>query len=283
MKKVRLLIFLVPALVLIACGNNPQSQGPAEEKTAGAEDVTQMTAAPSGNDTAVPVISGKVAETIDAGIYTYVLLDDGTGKQIWAAIPATNLEVGEEVSLRGGDMVMENFYSKTLNRTFEKLIFTTGVLHKDGMAGTGAGNIADGTPDPVETSVSGGSAVNVVPPVDGLNVEKASGLNGYRVGELFEQAVALEKKTVAVKGLVVKISRNIMGKNWIHLQDGTGVPEKNTHDLVVTTADDAKEGDIVVVEGKVSVSKDFGFGYEYDVILEDAGVHIVVKPPIDGV
>ena len=64
----------------------------------------------------------------------------------------------------------------------------------------------------------------------------------------------------------------IMGKNWLHVKDGTGT--SGTDDLVVTTSVTAKVGDKVLVNGKVSSDKDFGSGYRYDVIIEDAEVTI---------
>lgn len=77
-----------------------------------------------------------------------------------------------------------------------------------------------------------------------------------------------------VKGQVVNISPNIMGKNWIHIQDGTGDAAKNTHDLVVTSAVLVERGAVVSLEGVLAADKDFGFGYRYDVIIENA---VVVK------
>ena len=75
-----------------------------------------------------------------------------------------------------------------------------------------------------------------------------------------------------VRGKVVKNSRMIMGKNWLHLQDGTGEPDKKQHDLVVTTMADATEGEIVTVEGVVAANRDFGAGYNYQVLIENAKV-----------
>jgi phosphopantetheine adenylyltransferase len=63
-----------------------------------------------------------------------------------------------------------------------------------------------------------------------------------------------------------------MGKNWIHLQDGSGDPMKNTHDLVVTTSETAAKDAVVVVEGVLSKDKDFGAGYRYQAIIEDAKI-----------
>jgi hypothetical protein len=120
---------------------------------------------------------------------------------------------------------------------------------------------------------SGGSARAIVP-YAGLQVDKATAPNSYTVGELFANAAELNKQKVTVKGQVVKISPNIMGRNWIHIQDGSGNPEKNTHDLVITADQMVQKGDIVSFEGTLSADKDFGFGYRYTVIIEDA---VVVK------
>ena len=75
-----------------------------------------------------------------------------------------------------------------------------------------------------------------------------------------------------MRGKVVKFTPEIMGKNWIHLQDGTGAA--GTSDLTVTTSASAKTGDTVTVKGILVVDKDFGYGYAYDVIIEDAEVTV---------
>jgi hypothetical protein len=67
----------------------------------------------------------------------------------------------------------------------------------------------------------------------------------------------------------VKYNEQIMGRNWLHIRDGSGTAGKD-NDLTVTTADKAAVGDVVVVKGKVQVDKDFGAGYSYPVIVEDA-------------
>ena len=107
-------------------------------------------------------------------------------------------------------------------------------------------------------------------PFSKQKVEKSTAQNGYTVGEIFEKAASLNKQKVTVRGQVVKVNPNIMGRNWLHIQDGTGDPAKNTHDLVVTSADIAEKGDIISIEGTLAADKDFGFGYKYDVIVEDA-------------
>ena len=116
-----------------------------------------------------------------------------------------------------------------------------------------------------------GSAKAVVPQAQ-LAIDKAEGENALRVTEIFAQAQALNGKSVRVRGKVMKNSRMIMGRNWLHLQDGTGDATKQEHDLVVTTTDEAQEGAVVTVEGVVAADRDFGAGYRYRVLLENAKV-----------
>ena len=112
----------------------------------------------------------------------------------------------------------------------------------------------------------GAEAAGAATTVEG--VEPLEG--GVTVGAIFEQRVALSGKAVSLRGKVVKVSVAIMGKNWLHIQDGTG--DAKTNDLTVTTDAKAAVGDIVVVKGTVATDKDFGAGYKYDVIVEDAAI-----------
>ena len=92
------------------------------------------------------------------------------------------------------------------------------------------------------------------------------------VGDVYAGQDSLGGKEVAVRGKVVKFSAQIMGKNWVHVQDGTG--QAGSNDLTVTTADNAKVGDTVLVTGKITLKKDFGMGYKYDLIIEDGKVKV---------
>jgi hypothetical protein len=93
-----------------------------------------------------------------------------------------------------------------------------------------------------------------------------------KVSEAYEKAGKLDKKTVVVRGKVVKVSKGIMGKNWVHLRDGSGDPGKGTNNLVVTTQDVPNVGDVVTAKGTLYKDKDFGAGYKYQVIVEEATV-----------
>ena len=107
--------------------------------------------------------------------------------------------------------------------------------------------------------------------VDLAGIAKADG--GKTVAEVFAEKDQLGGQTVMVRGKVVKTNANIMGKNWLHVRDGSGAEGAN--DLTVTTAAELPQvGDTVVVTGPVTLNKDFGMGYAYDVIVEDAEVTI---------
>jgi hypothetical protein len=108
-------------------------------------------------------------------------------------------------------------------------------------------------------------------PVGDVKVAKASGADARTVAEIWAQRTSLKEKPVSIRGKVVKFNEGIMGKNWVHLRDGTGASGKD-NDLTITTADKTNVGEVVLVKGTVRVDKDFGAGYAYPVIVEDAKV-----------
>jgi len=103
--------------------------------------------------------------------------------------------------------------------------------------------------------------------------EKPAADKVYKVSDLFKGKAALDKKQVTVKGKVVKVSSGIMRRNWIHLQDGSGTPALKDNDLTVTTTQDLPAvGKVVTITGTLAKDKDFGSGYFYQVIVEDATI-----------
>lgn len=200
--------------------------------------------------------SGKVLQTINSGGYTYVELRKKSGDKIWLAVPATEIAVGSQQTFNPG-MVMQGFESKTLKRTFDRIVFT---------------EPAAATKGKEKKDVSGkspGSRGTVSPDVK-VKVKKAAGKNAYTVAELYKNKAKLNKKKVVVRGKVVKVSSNIMGKNWIHLRDGSGSHADGNFNLVVTSKAIPAEGEVVLVNGTLYKGKDFGGGYKYEVIIEEA-------------
>ena len=209
-------------------------------------------------------ITGKVVETMNAGSYTYVQVDDGS-KKIWVAAPQFAVAVGDRVVVPDG-MAMRDFYSKTLGRTFDLVSFVSGVQVVGGKAAEGQpGGGNGGFAHPMPGHGAAGAAS-----VDLSNITKVEG--GQTVAELFSKKGELAGKEVSVRGRVVKYTGAVMGKNWIHVQDGSG--SAGTNDLTVSTSATAAVGNTVLVRGKLSTDKDFGFGYKYDVLIEDAAVTV---------
>jgi hypothetical protein len=140
--------------------------------------------------------------------------------------------------------------------------------------GVSIGVLAAGSDAPAFENKSGGGSGGAMAPASStpVKVDKAKGADAYTVSETYEKAGTLDKKTVVVRGKVVKVSGGIMGKNWVHLQDGSGDTGKGTNDLMVTTQDVPKVGDVVTAKGTLHKDKDFGAGYKYRVIVEEATV-----------
>ncbi len=203
---------------------------------------------------------GVVVETMDAGVYTYAKIDDGNG-EYWIAGPKTAIKVGEKVSF-APQMWMENFPSKTLGRTFDKILFVAVIAPLKGDASHTCENCDDKGKSSAKPQMKEVQKTAPVAPV-----AKAEG--GYTVAEIFSQSAKLKDQTVKVNGRVTKVVRGVMGKDWVHIQDGSGA--EGTNDLVVTSPTaDVTEGEVVTVTGKVKTDVDFGYGYFYPVLIEDA-------------
>ncbi|MGK2856984.1 MAG: nucleotide-binding protein [Thermoanaerobaculia bacterium] len=225
---------------------------------------SQPATTPAGNPTA---ITGKVLETMNSGGYSYIRLQTAAG-EVWTAITEAKIDVGSTITVTPS-MTMTDFESPTLNRKFDSIVFAT---LGDAPAATPAGMAAMAAAmggDP-----HGGAMGGKDPGIDltKLKVAKAEGPDAKTIEELWAQKDTLKGKRVVVRGVVVKYSNDIMGKNWIHLRDGSGSAEKQTDDITVTTNSIAAKGDTVVVTGTLATGVDIGAGYSYAALIEDASV-----------
>ncbi len=200
-------------------------------------------------------VSGEVLETRNVDAYTYLRLKTSAG-EIWAAVPTVAVSKGAKVTI-GRPMIMENFESKTLKKTFDKIAF--GVLEAPNAMVTSAhGSKPGAKPDAGKITVA--------------KVARAMGPNAKTVAEVVSGKTALKDKAVVVRGQVVKVNAGILGKNWVHLRDGSGSAADGSDDILVTTQDATAVGDIVNASGTVRTDVNVGAGYTYAVIIEGASL-----------
>jgi hypothetical protein len=250
---------LILPLFLVACGDAKATAGADAKKPANAS-----AGAPADPATAGPSVTGTVLETMDAGAYTYVRMKTKDG-EIWAAVNQTALKPGAEIAIENA-MWMENFESKTLNRKFETILFGT-------LGGAAASaDVAAMPPGHPPTASGAGASADASDMLGDIKVDKATGKDGRTVAEIWAERARLSGVEVVVRAKVVKFNAQIMGRNWIHLRDGSGTAEKGDNDLTVTTTDVVAKGDVVSVRGKVAVDRDFTAGYAYPVLIEEARV-----------
>jgi len=261
----RLSVVLLAALAVAGC----KKKEPAPPPVAAVADAA---AAPGAVGT---LLKGKVVERLDAPPYSYLKLKTAEGES-WAAVPKTEVANGQEVTVTGA-MPMADFESKTLKRKFATVYFGTLAGTETAAAppapapGPGPGPAgAEGMPPPGMAAQHAAAAAGPSE-VGDVKVAKAPGADARTVAEVHSQRSTLKEKPVTIRGKVVKYNEGIMGRNWLHIRDGSGSAGKD-NDLTITTSDRAAVGDVVLVKGTVRVDKDFGAGYAYPVIVEDAKI-----------
>jgi len=231
--KIKLIYFaLLVGFTAIICSCNPSDRKKAENLAPNAHEVI-------------------AEEVIQTSRYTYVRVS-ADNQDYWIAINKTDVKEGETYYWSIGSE-MKEFTSKELKRTFRSIFF-----------------VQDFTDQPITETVQMPAPATGAQqsPVEhkGISVPRAE--NGITIAELYSNKNSYAGKTVQIRGEVVKFSGGIMKKNWVHIQDGTRDGDK--FDLTITTRDSVKIGDVVLFRGVVNIDKDFGAGYFYDVIMEDA-------------
>ena len=198
-------------------------------------------------------IHGKVTDVLEAAGYTYAEVDTGKEK-VWAAASTTPLKIGDMISFTT-EMPMKNFHSNSLKRDFPIIYFVNRFI----------------TDEAGQTSASPNMALphgNIKPtpeakPVEGIDKVKG----GNTIAEIHADKQALNGKAIRVRGQVTKFTPNVMGKNWIHIKDSSTLD-----DLTITTSNTTAVDAVVIIEGKLALDKDFGYGYVYPLIVENASI-----------
>jgi len=203
----------------------------------------------------------EVKEVVQTSNYSYLRVYE-KGAEKWVAVSRQEVNVGD-VYYYEGPLQMTNFQSKELNRSFDVIFF----LNQISKNPIGA---------PAEMGAMGGGGMPAhsgkvaVDQNSSVHLEKKSG--EITIADIFANRNDFSGKEVEIRGIVVKVNKEVMGKNWIHIQDGTN--DNGNYDLTVTSAGIADVNDEITVKGKIILNKDFGYGYSYEVIMEEA---VIVK------
>jgi hypothetical protein len=193
-----------------------------------------------------------VKEVQQTSGYTYLLVQE-SDKEYWMAVGKTETEIGEKLYYTDA-MEMKNFESKELNKVFDRIFFVDRVSKSPIDAETKRAEM-------IAKKQEGISKL-----LDSIKISPA--IDGQSIGELYKNAKDYDKQKVKVKGQVTKVNLNIMDRNWVHLMDGTKGEDRS--DLTFTTMDVVKVGDTVTFEGILALDREFGAGYVYPLVVEDA-------------
>lgn len=181
----------------------------------------------------------EVLQTLPASRYVYLYVIEGQEKH-WLATSKMNVVVGDKFRYKSG-LLKTNFESKEHGRVFDRIYLVSELIpEKKGLPKSGSSG-----PYKVEAKGS------------------------ITVAELIKNKEKYAGKTVRVSGVCTKINPNIMGRNWIHIKDGS----RDDYDLVVTSQAVIPKGHPVTMQAIVSLNKDFGSGYSYEILLEEG--HLV--------
>lgn len=197
------------------------------------------------------IVAGDV---LQASSYTYILANEKS-QQYWIAVSRADVETGKTYYF-SESMEMVNFHSKELDRTFDLILFV--------------GNLSD-MPVPAQSQaarpqMSMPQASKTPAVKQDIKVEPVEG--SMPLQQLFDKPDNFSGKVVKVAGQVTKFNSGIMGKNWVHIQDGSA--NEDFFDLTITTKDDVAVGDVVIFEGTITLNKDLGSGYFFKILMEDA-------------
>ena len=195
--------------------------------------------------------NGVVEEVIQTSNYTYCLVMDENNKT-WIAIAKADINKGQTLYFNEG-LEMNDFHSKELDRTFPSVFFV---------------QKASTVPNDETKAQMPQTPVKPTIVKKEFNIEKADG--GITIAELYADKEKYAGKKVKIRGKITKFNSAIMNKNWAHIQDGTDYD--GNFDLTVTTVESVNKDAVVTFEGVIAIDKDFGSGYSYSIIMEEANI-----------
>lgn len=234
MYKMRILLFVILVALFSSCVQNKNPQ-----QTQGAIQTNQNVF--------------EVTEVVQGTTYTYLQVKENMTDR-WVAVTRQEVNKGD-VYYYDSALQMTQFHSKEIDRTFDVIYFVN-QISKTPLAAAPAMNGGGAMPAHTGKVATQEAEVEMTKPEGELSI-----------ATIFANKADYAAKEFEIRGIVVKVNNQVMGKNWVHIQDGT--VNGSDFDLTITTQADVKVGDEVTFKGKLTLKKDFGAGYYYDVIVED--------------
>jgi len=197
------------------------------------------------------IISSEILQTSS---YTYIK-GKVNNSEIWLAVRKKDITAGEIFYYDSNkSLEMHNFKSRELDRVFTKIFFLDKIMNSLTENNT------------VKKNINMGKTAFLK-----KNIKIESSKEYISISELFKNSKTYKDKIVKLKAQVTKFTPNIMNRNWIHIQDGTEY--NNKYDITITSDQSAKINDIIILEGVLRINKDFGAGYKYECIIENAKIN----------
>lgn len=233
-------------LPLSSCDKNPKVISPTESASGSTGIFSGDTAAVTPDYSAQlgteDLHTVTILEVLPTVKYVYLRVKEGQ-EEFWIATLKTEIEVGENYFYRGG-LLKTNFESREHQRVFAKMYLVSSLVKSD----HGIQSTSTQIPSKGNEMTAGVTAKDVI-----------------KISDLVADPKKYDGKTIQVRGNCIKVNSNIMGRNWVHIQDGS----RDDFDLVITSTSQVPVGHTITMSGKVVLNKDFGSGYKYSIILEE--------------
>ncbi|MEO1258337.1 MAG: GW dipeptide domain-containing protein [Bacteroidota bacterium] len=242
-------------LLLIACDSKPKViQAEPQAVNVSANDLPVFKDLQPSSSPAASEHKVVVEEILNTEKYSYLHVSENSEK-FWIAISKREVNTGDTYYYKGG-LLKKNFYSREFDRVFETVYLVSNIWQKPEGANS---TVSDNVP----SKIHGGETL---PDLKVQDIAHADG--SIKLADLFSEKAKYNGQSIKITGRCVKVNPMIMNRNWLHIQDGTG----DGLDLTVTTTEKVPLGAVVSLEGTISLDKDFGAGYRYDIIMEGAVV-----------
>ncbi|MDH5604725.1 MAG: GW dipeptide domain-containing protein [Cyclobacteriaceae bacterium] len=184
----------------------------------------------------------EVLEVLPTSNYSYLKVKENDNV-FWIATVKGNYLVGEEYIYHDG-LLMTDFVSAELNRTFDQVYLISKITP-----------VNRSSPDTAMEKTKNNTPT-----------KKAKVEGTVSLAAIINDPDTYKDQKVRVYGEVVKVNLGIMNRNWIHIKDGTA----DDYDFTITSQSGASVGQTIVFEGTITLDKDFGAGYTYKLIMEEA-------------